>query len=686
MHDSPPSCPSLALRVGITGTRRLRENQRQRIRLQVDGALLHLKEKLGHLANVDGVRNFYCHSQNQPVGASLRMISPLARGSDRLAASLALKHGYSLYVPLPFQQLVYEEDFTGRGENDLEESPLSAEADLAEFRELFGRASGHITLDGVRDSPHPTSNSSIAGYSYDYVGRFVVRHSDILLAVWDGKASNGRGGTEEIVHYAATVGVPILWIHSTDDTAPVYVANLSELRDPIPTTERSTRRLEAHLERIIKAPGPVYRHHHNGVGHAIRWIAKSQVSPVAEYFNEVPLRNRPIWKTYGKVIDVTSGFGHLFGRFLHSMTEKRESHSSFNRRKPTVQQTLTEAYKGITLPKAIPSSPGSISEPQTGHKNSYWPRFYEPADARAVEYAARYRSSYTLVILFAAVGLFAGFVSELLPLREFQPTHSLWISTAAWAFGFLEFVMPFLVLGLVFLTLIREWHEKSIEYRLLAELFRKQQTLDTLGWALPIGSAEHLAETDRLHWVTWLFGAAQRSAPFPKIDLSHESQRRLSKDALLGLVAEQLHYHQTRQERALNSAATLEWLGGITFIGAWACVIMQFAAYLDVHLSLGTHNPYAWFFPAIGLTGSILPVLSAAFVGFRSYAELQLLADQSRHMIVALQNAERRIERLDLNRPIVSRDLGAEAVAVTTLMLEDLEGWGRLFRGKSMEP
>ena len=77
--------------------------------------------------------------------------------------------------------------------------------------------------------------------------------------------------------------------------------------------------------------------------------------------------------------------------------------------------------------------------------------------------------------------------------------------------------------------------------------------------------------------------------------------------------------------------------------------------------------------------------ISAAFVAIRGYAELQLLAEQSRHMAAELKRAQSRVERLDMTQPLASQDLGGEAAAVATLMLQDLDGWARLFRVKGME-
>jgi hypothetical protein len=37
----------------------------------------------------------------------------------------------------------------------------------------------------------------------------MVEASDVMVAVWDGRPSAGRGGTAEIVDYARTMGVEV---------------------------------------------------------------------------------------------------------------------------------------------------------------------------------------------------------------------------------------------------------------------------------------------------------------------------------------------------------------------------------------------------------------------------------------------------------------------------------------------
>ena len=122
---------------------------------------------------------------------------------------------------------------------------------------------------------------------------------------------------------------------------------------------------------------------------------------------------------------------------------------------------------------------------------------------------------------------------------------------------------------------------------------------------------------------------------------------------------------------------TLALWGEILFGSVLLCVVVKLVL-ADVFEAPGLAVVF-------GFLATVLPGVSAGFVGIRAYAELQLIAEQSHHMAAELERAHRRVERLDTTRPLVSQDLGAEAAAVATLMLQDLEGWARMFRVKEVE-
>jgi len=121
---------------------------------------------------------------------SLKLISPLAEGADRVVAKqILLSSNATLAALLPFPVEKYIDDFS---------TPES----LQEFRELYHRAARVVELPG----------SQVREEAYVALGRTLLDKSAILIAVWDGKAANGRGGTAEIVFEARERGLPLAWI------------------------------------------------------------------------------------------------------------------------------------------------------------------------------------------------------------------------------------------------------------------------------------------------------------------------------------------------------------------------------------------------------------------------------------------------------------------------------------------
>uniref|UniRef100_A0A372ILC6 SMODS and SLOG-associating 2TM effector domain-containing protein n=2 Tax=Paracidobacterium acidisoli TaxID=2303751 RepID=A0A372ILC6_9BACT len=570
-----------------------------------------------HLAVKKAVTESYAPSKEGKLAPELHMFSPLARGADRLAAQAALDLHYDLSVPMPFAQAEYEKDFTGSDKDHPEEVPLAAHQDLEEFRHLLAQSSAQMTIDSRRNAE--PSGEDVSAYAYEAVGRFVVRHCDLLIAVWDGSHGNGRGGTADIVHYAAVSGVPIWWIHAEREADPIWLSDIQDLRDPLPVSESPEQKLHTHLARLIPAPPRVRRHHNNWIGRLASVHREKNVSPASVYFSEEPKPSNPIWKTYSKLMAWASGC------------------------KPRYPQ-VHEPVEPIAR---------------------YWFRHYQTADSRASQYAARYRSSYVWVISLTTLSVIIGALAlSLLRVKE-EWSRVLAVCELA--------TLIFIVL-VVWASLRYEWHERSIEYRLLAELFRKQETLASLGWSLSIGHVQHLADTQRLSWVSWLFAAMQRSAPLPQASkMDNETARAM----LQHLIDEQITYHRDREKMSLNAAERFEGLGGLAFGIVLLCVILKVGS--------EAINGLPYMVLALAVMAIILPGISAACLAIRSYAELQLLAEQSRYMISELEHSRIRVARLNISRPLVSQDLGAEAAIVGTTMLQDLEGWGRLFRGKLME-
>lgn len=167
------------LRVGVTGHRRV--DDPEGVSAAVRDALGRVRERFAVTA-----------------ATRLEVVSPLAEGADRIVARAVLAEpGAALTVPLPFPADDYAIDFAGP-------------ASRAEFEELLKRAIRIEIMPAV----------TVRDEGYERVGRWVVEHSDVLLALWDGAASRGRGDTAATVAYACDRDLPVFWI-GTNVGAPV---------------------------------------------------------------------------------------------------------------------------------------------------------------------------------------------------------------------------------------------------------------------------------------------------------------------------------------------------------------------------------------------------------------------------------------------------------------------------------
>ncbi len=605
MSDPFVPSPQAAFRVGVTGARALPAEAAalDGIRAGVAGVLGAVRDLVLDCAASPGAVEVY-----RPGKPLLRLLSPLAEGADRLVAHAALALGYQLEVPMPFPQGAYEDDF-----------PETRD----EFRALLAQAGpDKLEIDGRH-------GEEIGNRSYEAVGRLVARNCDLLIAIWDGGPGKGRGGTADIVRFAARANQPIWWLRADGAGGPCWIDSLQQLRRPLACTpETAQARLAAYVKNLILPPagptGPV-------------------TPPLRQFLAEAPLPKRAIWRTYGGVIRLVAGA-----------------------RRPPPSQPM-------------PFTPGGEVWP-------YWERFYQPPDRLSVDYGTRYRSSYVLVFGLAALALWASVLGS---------GFSAWALAASGA----ELVMLVLIAILVLRNVEGRWHEKLITYRLLGELFRKQQALALLGWTVPAAEATHISgDVDELGvlppditvrdvWVGWYFNAVVRAAPLPRGALGGAALAEAWQAIGGSLVAGQVEYHDQRRRESRAAAERFGRLGRLFFWGTFAMVALKLPL-IGIHLlrpkALGGATGSA--VDLVRLFQGLLPGLSAGFVGIRGYAELELVADQSGQMQRTMSNAGAMLRNLDLTAPLASQELGAVTLSLADAMLRDIKGWAQLFRIKVVEP
>lgn len=156
-------------------------------------------------------------------GVEWLALSSLAEGADLLFARTALRLGFGWEAVLPLPPAEFRADF--RPEVWREVEALLAEAE-------------HARVIGERTARED---------AYLDCGMETVNHCDVLLAVWDGEPSRGRGGTAEIVAYARETGRPVIIIDAKD---------LSVRRENFDRLQVGDRHL-AFFNRLPRAPQAV---------------------------------------------------------------------------------------------------------------------------------------------------------------------------------------------------------------------------------------------------------------------------------------------------------------------------------------------------------------------------------------------------------------------------------------------
>ncbi len=200
LTQHPPK-PRLALKIGVTG-HRLRRNPpaggqgeapaRAFDVAAVEDALARFfrAASAAFAAVADGASGSF--ESGKPTFA---LVSSLAEGADRLAARAALDAAFALDVVLPCPSSIYGETFAD-------------DASRGEFDALMASARGRLVLP-LAGKPEQSVQDRLPR-SYESAGLTMLAQSDILVAVWDGKPADGRGGTGQIVDEAARRGVPIV--------------------------------------------------------------------------------------------------------------------------------------------------------------------------------------------------------------------------------------------------------------------------------------------------------------------------------------------------------------------------------------------------------------------------------------------------------------------------------------------
>lgn len=227
--EAHPPIPNLTLRVGVTGHREglPPEEESQELRRTIREVLEEIQQIVTGIISRKTEGGVRTYSDAEP---SLRLISPLAEGADRLVATEALELGMELHCPLPFALDEYVKDFQD-------------EDSKQQFTQLLSQATRVFELDGPADEERREE-------AYEMVGRTVLRQSDILIAIWDQDRPFGVGGTGQIVQEATPLGIPVIWIDPKLRHPPAFWETTSRKSG----TSRDLSLLRKRLRSLLEFP------------------------------------------------------------------------------------------------------------------------------------------------------------------------------------------------------------------------------------------------------------------------------------------------------------------------------------------------------------------------------------------------------------------------------------------------
>jgi hypothetical protein len=625
---SPPRAP-VAFRVGVVGHRPNRLPTDTASLARITALLKDVLVTVDEAVRAFARDNAATYAQEDP---RLFAISPLAEGSDRLFAGAALDLGYRLCVPMPFRQAEFETDFGDPGG-----APALA------FRALLDRAANGaglscFELDGDRVDE---------GAAYGAAGRVVLNQSDLLIAVWDGEDSRGKGGTVDTIREAIEYHVPVIWI---DARAPFGWTLLHRMPEPghatrgegdeaaLIETIRTLVREELAIP-IDRSRPPVHGDHDQRDTHIL----------ADEYFAE----HRPaynlhfLWKTFRNCVGGT---------------------------RPIVPQLRTRDY--VDESRAYDDGPND--EQLIVH--------FAWADKLADLYADAHRSGVIATSIFSALAVALALAPLALDIeRGDHPIGQI-------VFILLELVVVSALWLTIRLAKHRHYHEKWLEYRMLAEWIRQVRFLAPLGGGRPLlRTRAHLSvygEPTR-SWMYWHVRAITRARALPPTtaDTAHVAR---CLDGIARTIDGQIRFHATTMERCERIQQRLHWLTSLIVRLTFAGVLAHFVVKLIEIGFRETGAPIAipatadWIGPVVAgvllICSAFLPAAGASLANINNQGEFARLGKRARAMrdsfLRLKPEADAMQQRLtDASVPVTMTQVTGLASRMATTMLEEVVDW-----------
>ena len=610
VEPAGPPRPRLVLRIGVTAHRpgaSLPASELGRVRAQV----AELVERAAEAARSVQQQYQFAYAAEPPL---LVALSALAEGGDRIFAEEALRAGWQLDVVLPFGREEYEADFT-----------------TPESRDRFGELAARARAVFEIDSASPDDDRSVA---YETAGLVMLDHIDLMLAIWDGGASGGRGGTREIMDEASRRNLPIIWISSAFDRQPVRWKH----REPVSVAAGSNASddFAAVIMDTLRPPDA-----------ALDESEQSELTRLKRFLSEEEYAPAPWTWAHDLLLRLLTG-----------------KPAAAPKRVVDRQHEWSE-FLGALPPKA---RLGTAME-EVLRKRFLW------ADRKATELGRLYRSAYVLSFLFAALAVFVG----LLTILDGWPAlfgGNIAVAKTVCAGAELFFIA--LIISITVAGRRGRWHERFLDVRGLAEMLRHARVLAPVGRVGRILSGRAAAGGSGGSWTIWYARAAIRELPLPNVRVDsafiRDSITAVVRHELVGQIA----YHHTNHKSLEKAHHRLDRVGEVLFYSAIFMCLLWFAIVAVYGFESADHSHWIAHTLKSTLTflGAVLPAFASALAGIRGQGDFRASAQQSEATEKELRALLRRAE---IQMPTDYPEACAYLEAVADAMNSELGQWRLLF-------
>ena len=293
------------------------------------------------------------------------------------------------------------------------------------------------------------------------------------------------------------------------------------------------------------------------------------------------------------------------------------------------------------------------------------------ADALAVHFSHLYRNAYVLCYLLAAAAVLIAVIGAYVE----NPILKLVLVA-------LELFVIVAIIQLVRYGGKNAWHERWIDYRLVAESLRHARFLAYVGEFGLIHRKDFASQP----WTIWYIRATLREVGLPGALLDRAYQRPLLQSVLRREVRDQRHWHETNADAMEKVDHSLHHWADRCFhytFGALCIGLVVLVAIILLLPEQEEHNVLKLAKPWLLLFAAGLPALGAALAGIRVQGEFEDYKERSEHMIAEMNTLEATYEAQLRHQPQL--DHTAEILIETARILsEDIAAWQELYGRKRL--